>query len=429
MELTSAARMPENDPAFESAEVLDGRLVLHYSATPEQPLEVGQVLGGAGYLRRVLSVADLGGGRFELATELAGLTDFIARAHYRFGGNTRALRREALRAGPGDVAGRSEALGGGFELLAGTSLVRCGAEAGIEIEPYADLDFDFEGELDIGVSLGWTGPRVRLNKLLLAVNYSLEFGSRMDIERPEFHCIIDVPGIPEIPLGGFLLGPVPFEIKLSPWIWLTGSGRADTDRARRFDIEVVHENRVGFEGSSDGFEPIWEPHNSATFFREFTDVGDASVAAGVQVGMDFGVYAFGAAGPFIWVNADATAHFETEAPEYCEWHGDLTAGLNAGAGVVLQVPLPGPLPDLTLAEARIGFSVGPRATLWEDSGTFSWCVDEMPPTCMEAEVCVDAFGTVHCPADTGYIECGPGEIRACTCDAGTWTACGTCVAI
>ncbi|MFZ5785529.1 MAG: hypothetical protein ACOY3Y_03710, partial [Acidobacteriota bacterium] len=86
IQLTEKARIPQNDPAYQSVEVFKDRLVLHYKRAPTIALAAGHVIAGGdevGYLRRIVSVSATNATTLELKTETATLGELIFKGHFR----------------------------------------------------------------------------------------------------------------------------------------------------------------------------------------------------------------------------------------------------------------------------------------------------------------------------------------------------------
>ena len=82
LRMTQQARVPQNDPSFDRAEVFADRIVFHFKSLPKQKLEKGHVVAGGGdgrspYLRRNADVIASTDTRVEVRTEAAYLTDFF----------------------------------------------------------------------------------------------------------------------------------------------------------------------------------------------------------------------------------------------------------------------------------------------------------------------------------------------------------------
>jgi hypothetical protein len=147
--LTEEALLPESDASLIDVDVLEGSLVFTYDrANPRVPA-VGAVVAGVedgGYLRRVLSVAAITDRRFELTTEHAMLVDLFEDVHFR-------ARFEPARGSwveTGTIGGRSDALGGTFNLIDDLPISeQCGIAPGQNLEVKVELTPTFDAEIDV----------------------------------------------------------------------------------------------------------------------------------------------------------------------------------------------------------------------------------------------------------------------------------------
>ncbi|MCX7807834.1 MAG: hypothetical protein N2515_04445, partial [Deltaproteobacteria bacterium] len=88
IKLTPQARLPEQDPRLRAVEVGPDSIVFAYDGEPFIRLEPGHVIAGEqgenGYLRRVIDVEKLGGGRILVRTEEAALDELIEDGAFEF---------------------------------------------------------------------------------------------------------------------------------------------------------------------------------------------------------------------------------------------------------------------------------------------------------------------------------------------------------
>ena len=109
--LTQDARVPENDPSFESVQVSSDKLVFKYKSAPTIKLVKGHVVAGAkggGYLRRIESVTATSATMVEVTTKSAYLVEFIRDGAFRVKQDPGAT---GWKQGETSIGGRTQALG------------------------------------------------------------------------------------------------------------------------------------------------------------------------------------------------------------------------------------------------------------------------------------------------------------------------------
>jgi hypothetical protein len=430
--LTENARIPENDPAYVGVEVHRDRLLFELRGDLEQPLEAGDVIvgsGGAqGYLRRATDVTRAADGRVEVATEDAVLTDLIYQGHFivRYdppdpaaGSTTEAL---------GEVAGRREALdtrsGAVILVSPGVRGLRCGAAVAgdVSVDPYLDVDYVFELEVDID------GERA-LRMFRLELGGSVQAGVFVEGSGGwDFICEVDIvelagvsAGVP-LPTLAFSIGRVPVVItnEIAPTFTFDVDERIESSTFN-YSAEAGFGLTVGVVYEDEEWSPIWESDAFADGSLHSGGRGVLAITDRVSAGIEYQARLYGRTGPSFDLETFIEASGGTGL-DLCTWEMAIESGLTATFGGALEI-VAGPI-DWTTPEIMIGEVDLIRSPLWTGGGTFPWC-DECV---VGSATCRDDTGREICLGNRGVLVCADGS-RVCTCSTGgAFTDCGSCIA-
>jgi hypothetical protein len=432
--LTEEARVPENDAVYDGVEVHDDRLVFLLSGELAEPLAAGHVVAGrgdGGYLREITSVGALSGGRLEVSTIGAQISQFLADGHFRvhYDPPDTASSTSPLT---DDVAGRRDALGGdsGATILVGSPTgLMCGggSTSGVTLTPEFSIDPSFDAELDVGLDWGWTGPRPKINLFRLTMGAEVYAGIDIESENAwSVACVQNLPplvsGIPLPTVSFAVLGiPVIITNEIEPTLEIEVAATVSTDTyAQHMSASLGLE--MGVEYSDGEWRSIWEPTSEVTGGVTATDDEGAeiSLSAKLSAGLEYQARLYGQFGPNFGFNLFVEKTVGTTT-DFCEWNESIDVGAEATFAGEFEINV-GPV-SWEVAEIEIASIELIRLELMSDTGSVPWC-----DGCTSSTVCIDDLGREICSGGTGVLECGEGSgyYQACTCTASGLVDCGTC---
>jgi hypothetical protein len=374
LQLAERARVPENEPGFLSAELLErGLVIAHDGRLPA--FEVGDVLGGTaggGYLARVVAVRAAEAGRFVLDTEPAHLTELIREGeiHIRYDAldYVRRLDEAVLAArdrgdDDGEEIGRSvEALkvgGAAFIDLLDLPAAALPASCGVGIGGSADLDVTatLSPSIDLDLKIGAKGggnPAPELKRFRLVASGMLQVDATLHATGTlAGRCSVDLlalaGGGAHVPLPAltFWVGPVP--VIVTTEVVPVAGARIDL----ALEAAEVTAEAHALAGLAAGvvyedakWDTVWDPSASGNGAASMDAPGSIVAAGEVRAGAELRARLYGILGPTIGIEAFARATVETEPP-YCRYEGWIDGGVRAYAAAEAGISV-GPL-DLTLA--------------------------------------------------------------------------------
>lgn len=447
--LTSVAMLPEQDASLVDVEVREGSLVFTYNRPSPRVPASGAVVAGVedgGYLRRVVSVQALSDRRFELTTEHAYLVDLVEDVHFR-------ARFEPARGSwveTGTIGGRSDALGGTFNLIDDLPInEECGIAPGQNLEVKLELTPTFDAEIDV---FRRTQRRVRV-EVGGDVRVSVEAKSGAGIG---INCEFEIPAerLPSREFTNvFFVGWLPVVIthELQAQAKFTagasvsaGEVTGTAEGGFGFRVGVNYEQGVG-----------WSPIGTANRFGsanlELTEEATATVTMGFEPGIAYTLKVYDAAGPEISLSPSVEGELTANL---CTWEGTVSGAFTASLAPKLEVPVF----DVSLVEVNFDLELF-GGEIWSGNGTFPWCEDAgmvdgdagVPPgdggagsdagvtdpcsthttceTCNRAEGCGFCRSSGQCTSDSRRAECGTGwldEPNSCN-DCSGFSDCNSCV--
>lgn len=454
IQLADDARFPERDGQLVDVEVYEDRLVFVYSGPPAIRLEPGQVVAGTrggGYLRRLVTVAELEPTRFEAATVHAELGELILDGHFI----VRMRPRQNSFEVEGDIGSTTEALDGAISLF--TPEVRnvsCnGSEMGsVTFTPVFDLDLDADIEIDLRTDWSRIIPRGELHSARFELYGGLEAGLDIATTRStSISCEWDLLGYYARRIGGQVpktkwttvvpVGPIaiPITHTIEPTFSVSVGGSVQTGattKSMRGSIGL----RAGAQYTREaGWQPIWQPSRSGSVNLTVSEPGSLSVTGSASGGIGYIARLFNAVGPGVSLTPGVTGTF-TVSSDRCTWNAEVSAGVNLNLYAQLRVPVI----DYKVAEVQGSQSLV-RATVAQGMGTFPWCADAgmapldggMPSMPMDGGTGGGDGGTPPMSMDGGTGDGGTGGddggsdpcSGASTCqDCNAIIGCGYCVA-
>lgn len=332
------ARLPEDDTALTSVDVLADRVVIGYTGTPMIPIAVGNVIGGhrdGGYLRRVTAVNDMGDGRIEYITVDASLQEALSAGDFEI----RWVGGDAVPpGGEGDVLADPQAVRFALGGQGAAANNWCNAAGGGSIEVLPTLTSSVSPNYRIRMSPEFSAT-VTLNGSVTAgvtvnasangtVNCAANLGT---ILSPSQLDAISWHSTRSLRLGSFFT--VDIEQRIQPFADLSVNGNINTGRTTA-TISGQASLRAGFEYAG-GFNGIWEPRFRTTGNFTALEGGaahlDATVRAGITYQITLGAFGVGVRGEArLGAEVGGTADVNT-----CDWtlnaHANASAGLTAGA--------------------------------------------------------------------------------------------------
>ena len=409
--LTAAAWDIAADPAVTAIVVEPDRLVL--TVTSPEVVQVGKVVWGEDYLRRITAVA-VDGSTVTASTEHARLIDVIA------SGSFRAVSRPAAVSPPPINAAAS------FSLFPSVPVGGCEAGAGgtITWTPDAILAPEFE------VALTVSGGAITLFRVVLGG--SLQLGAEVqlagaaavscDSDLFEALGVVNVPGavfLTPIPLG-------PIVLPLRHWIepQVEATFKVETQSAVTVDLSAVLGLSVGVEYDEGAWRPIISPVGNLVASAD-SDGGSASVSVGLRLAVEDEMGVFGLSGPFFGFGVGPT--LSVTSTSECGYRAAYKSAFEVFGGGRLSLSTP--FFDLSLGELRV-FEEVPLIDLGYDA-TWPGCTEDTclegstQTTCDDGPRCLWPGETCDTPDPCRGVTCVPnaschvvGGAARCACDEG-----------
>lgn len=472
MEVSPDALAVEDLAAFRAVEVLPDRLVFTFDGG--SPLRVGHVVGASAgdrmYLRRIVELHELAGGRVEAMTELAALQEFYPTL--RFIVHYRPRRTSSSTRGEGDVGGAVMSateecapdtapcdLTGGASVDADTAGCSTTSEQSLTFAPFVETDFDADFEFDhgIGVDWGWS-PDVELEPDLVTIfDGSIRTGVRFKATaaaslscQADFAALAGGGTAPEVVLvRGVVPGPlpIPWEVKATPIFDGQMTANADVgELSAEAWVEARGRTEFGVRDGDLVYEPSFGVGGDAGVVtaRGGALSANGSITAGVRltlgIGWEGGFDTHGVSGE-IALKGEASMALTgtlgmnlTTEDAGCAWSADFPWQAQAQLGVSFDVNAEGEVGrfDFSVPEWSYDYTWDPyvidSGSLGTFGGTFAWC-EMQPVTCGEgAAACHDDYyDNTVCAGMQGSRACDGGQYQRCTCTAEGWVDCGACM--
>lgn len=445
----------ESMPSFRSVDVRGDRLVFRFDGS--SPLAAGQVVAGntgVGYLRHIESITEMPDGSFEAMTRQATLPDYYEKMHVIFHYNPIEVAEPTVAELPGLATASLEGcedttpceISGGRQW--GDDTAGCSASYGgtLNMGPFIETDLSASFEFDHGIDVGWRGIDIEPDGYFV-IDGEVRAGVRLSgTGSAQLGCDADFAALlgggeaPEVTLATVMIGPIPISLSATPI--LNGSFEAAAD-VGEFSAEAGAEATAHVEfGIKDG-----DPHEEREFnFESFADVTTAragalsahgEIEAGLelrlQIGWDFDI---GPADIDLGVVATAKltgtlgADFVADAAG-CSWSVEIPWSCDAQFGIGIDLAASaGPLDadwSWDYEWAPVNIASGSLASL---GGALPWC-GSSPSMCDEGGArCTDELlDNSVCDGLRGFQACSGGQYAHCTCTAGGWTDCTSCMDI
>jgi len=435
-------RFPEDDPAFQTAELSSDftELALRYGGPPAFSIAPGDIVtgrSGGGYLLRVTSVERPDASTLLLHTTGTPLTDAIVDLNLIY--DSRSVQEPTGEFVTDDVAGRSEALTTSlrFRLSEHASIV----VAGIDNAEVSFEDSELSVSPELRAQLVIRGRHVELLEIEVEACAHLRAVVHARALGPVSAGVsVAIPLSVEIPLT---IGPVPATFRLQPTVSVALRAGEGTELRTGVDADVCFVAGGRYDGVTDTFTPIWEPSVSATVIGP--ELGEGSeLSLSLGAGPRATLYFFGVVGPTVALSAYGRGTVTADAAGL-GWA--LYGGVRASLGIDVRVPgaslLRGvrfehtfPPLELPLASGRLGGGpAGPAGCASDaDCATGERCEAgacvAAPPPVAECTSDADCASGERCVS--GACVAAPPPAPECTSDAdcasGERCASGACVA-
>lgn len=354
IQLTEKARIPQNDPAYQSVEVFKDRLVLHYKRAPTIALAAGHVIAGGdevGYLRRIVSVSATNATTLELKTETATLGELIFKGHFRV---TQEPAASGWENAGGDINSRCYPLGeNSYSLFKEGDDLPCKVAAGRTLKLTPELVLTPKLIFEVDFDPGYLLVDGELVYAKFALEGSLDAGAEVETkgeltatcEADVINWLRDKSDNDQLfkswlPAIKFAIGPVPVVISH----YLEPIFKA-TLQAKLNGVNVTGSGKVhlgvgaGVEYANGKWAPLWKTERSGKLDFSFgDDTFEFSLSSGLSVGVAYTALIYSTAGPKLGLVLGATLT-GTVAPLTCKWKADLTGGVDLEYGAELQVPV------------------------------------------------------------------------------------------
>jgi hypothetical protein len=370
IQLTPQARVPQDDPNYESAEVSANSIVFHYSEKPALALEAGNVIVGTGgnssFLRRIRSVTSSSDTRVVVSTEAAELTDLILDGSFTLDFVPDA-EEWTVGVEPG-IGGRQLGLESELSIFSvGDDGLSCTPVVGtdpVKIVPILEPDFKHKVKVDIEAT-SYFPPDGKLIEALFLVDGSIEVGLEVDASvSGGVQCAIDLieylrddnPHALKFERHvTFALGPIPMELTifLEPIFKVEGTLSAKIDKFEaRATTTFALKTGVHYDGLTEDWTGLFEPSTTTDVSMGLSE--DAKISMSLkgkaQAGVTVGGLIYDTAGPFL----SLTGFLEDEVEANFD---DCTLGSKASFGAEVTVGLKAQIP--VVAKELIKISLDP----------------------------------------------------------------------
>ena len=348
LQLTDAARLPEQDPNLSRVEVEVDQLRLYYDKAPTLNFDVGNVVGGVlggGYIRRVTQLTT-DGTVVTASTKPAELVEFIRDGAFRV--------RQVPAADDWTTGKQASALEVRVPLLDVGGPVTCaaGTDALLEVEPVFDL---LDADLDVAVDIkpDAQGNRGKLEHARYVFSGSVEAGVKASyVGSLVGACELDIGELvgkklgvdPEIKLAPirFAVGPVPVVITHSIQPTLKLEGEASVN-AKGIEVSYLstHDLKVGTEYRDGKWQDVWDAKRSGSIDASIpSEVESVSGKISLWSGLEYSAYLYDLAGPKIGAESGLNGTLSAEL-ETCRWNAELNGDVRASLSGSVKVPVIG----------------------------------------------------------------------------------------